>query len=63
MYLLVLAYPGCPGQSPEGHKIVVVVVVVVVLLKYEHFCDFQTTFEDRIFETTEVFDRYLGEFC
>ena len=23
MYLLALAHPGCPGQSPESHKIVV----------------------------------------
>ena len=30
MYLLVLAHPGCPGQSLESHKMVVVVVVVVV---------------------------------
>jgi len=29
MYLLVLAHPGCPRQSPESHKMVVVVVVVV----------------------------------
>jgi len=29
MYLLVLALPGCPGQSPESHKMVVVVVVVL----------------------------------
>ena len=28
MYLPVLAHPGCPGQSPESHKMVVVVVVV-----------------------------------
>jgi len=27
MFLLVLAYLGCPGQSPESHKMVVVVVV------------------------------------
>ena len=26
MYLLVLAYLGCPGQRPESHKMVVVVV-------------------------------------
>ena len=30
---LVLAHPGSPGQSPEGHKMV---VVVVVLLHYMH---------------------------
>ena len=30
MFLLVLAYPGCPGQYPESCKTVVVVVVVVV---------------------------------
>jgi len=29
MYLLLLAHPGCPGQSQESHKMVVVVVVVV----------------------------------
>ena len=29
MYLLVLAHPGSPGQSPESHKMVVVVVHVV----------------------------------
>jgi len=29
MYLLVLAHPGCPGQSPESHKMVVVEMVVV----------------------------------
>ena len=33
MYLLVLAHPGCLGQSPESHKMVVVVVVVVVLAR------------------------------
>jgi len=26
-FLLLLAYPMCPGQSPESHKMVVVVVV------------------------------------
>jgi len=42
MFLLVLAHPGCPGQSPErerereplkdhGSVVVVVVVVVVVI--------------------------------
>jgi len=30
MYLLVLAHPGCPGQSPESHKMVVVLLVVTV---------------------------------
>jgi len=25
MYLLVQAHPGCPGQSPESHKMVVCV--------------------------------------
>ena len=29
-YLLVLAHPGCPGESPESHRMVVVVVVVLV---------------------------------
>jgi len=29
MFLLVLAHPGCPGQNPESHKMVVVVVVVI----------------------------------
>ena len=29
MYLLVPAHPGCAGQSPESHKMVVVIVVVV----------------------------------
>jgi len=24
MYLLVLAHPGCPGHSPESHKMVVI---------------------------------------
>ena len=28
MYLLVLAHPGCPGQSPESYKMVVKMVVV-----------------------------------
>ena len=28
MYLLVMAHPGCPGHSPDSHKMVVVVVVV-----------------------------------
>jgi len=28
MFLLVPAYPGCPGHSPESCKMVVVVVVV-----------------------------------
>jgi len=23
MYLLVLTHPGCPGQNPESHKMVV----------------------------------------
>jgi len=23
MFLLVLAHPGCPGQNPESHKMVV----------------------------------------
>jgi len=32
MFLLVLAQPGCPGQSPESCKIVVVVVVVHFIL-------------------------------
>jgi len=30
MFLLVPAHPGCPGENPESHKI----VVVVVLVKY-----------------------------
>jgi len=34
MYLLVLAHPGCPRQSPVSHKMVVVVVVVVVVVAY-----------------------------
>jgi len=29
MYLLVLAYPVCPGQSTESHKMVVKMVVVL----------------------------------
>jgi len=29
MYLLVLAHPGCPGQSPESRKMVVCVCVCV----------------------------------
>ena len=29
MFLLVLTHPGCPGQSPESHKMVVCVCVVV----------------------------------
>ena len=28
MFLLLLAHPGCPGQNPESHKMVVVVVLV-----------------------------------
>jgi len=32
MFLLVLAHPGCPGQSPESCKMVVEVVVVVLCL-------------------------------
>jgi len=35
MYVLVLAHPGCPGQSPESHEMVVVVVVVVVVIVVE----------------------------
>ena len=31
MYLLVLAHPGCPRQSPERHKMVVCVCVCVLL--------------------------------
>ena len=34
MYLLTLAHPGCPRQSPESHKMVVVVVVVLVIIVY-----------------------------
>jgi len=30
MFLLALAHPGCPGQSPESRKMLVVVVVVVI---------------------------------
>jgi len=30
MFLLVLAYPGCPGQSPESCKMVVVIVVYIL---------------------------------
>jgi len=42
MYLLVLAYPGCPGQSPESHKMVMCVCVVMfsVHLFLKHFCLF-----------------------
>ena len=29
MYILVLAHPGCPRQSPESHKMVVCVCVCV----------------------------------
>jgi len=32
MFLLVLAYPGCPEQNPESRKMVVVVMVVVVVV-------------------------------
>ena len=32
MYLWVLAHLGCPGHSPESHKMVVVVAVVVVVV-------------------------------
>jgi len=32
MFLLVLAYPGCPGQMAVNWFIVVVVVVVVVVV-------------------------------
>ena len=35
MYLLVLAHPGWPGQSPESHKMVVCVCVFVSLLSLE----------------------------
>jgi len=31
MFLPVLAHPGCPGLSPESHKMVVELVVVVVV--------------------------------
>ena len=30
MYLMVLAHPGCPGKSPQSHKMVGVVVAVAV---------------------------------
>jgi len=30
MYLLVLAHPGCPRQSPESHKMVLIVVGVII---------------------------------
>ena len=30
MYLLVPAYPGCPGQSPQSRKMVVVYINVSV---------------------------------
>jgi len=33
MFFLVPAHPGCPGQSPESHKMVVVVVVVFLWRK------------------------------
>ena len=36
MYLLVLAHPGCPGQSTESNKMVVVVVVVVLTTKIQN---------------------------
>jgi len=32
VFLLVSAYPGCPGQNPESSIITVVVVVVVCIL-------------------------------
>jgi len=28
MFLLVLAHPGCPGQTPESRKVVVCVCVL-----------------------------------
>jgi len=34
MYLLVPAHLGCPGQSPESHKMVVVVVVIVIIFTH-----------------------------
>ena len=34
MYLLVLALPGCPGQSPESCKMVVCVCVCVCVCVY-----------------------------
>jgi len=34
MYLLVPAYPGCPGQSPESCKMVVCVCVILVLVMF-----------------------------
>jgi len=34
-HLLVLAHPGCPGQSPESRKMVVVVVVVAKVYSEE----------------------------
>jgi len=33
MFLMVPAHPGCPGQNPESHKMVVCVCVCVVLVK------------------------------
>jgi len=36
MLLLVLAHPGCPGQSPQSHKMVVVVCVCVCVCALPH---------------------------
>jgi len=39
MYLLVPAYPGCPGQSPESHKWLCC-VCVLLLIYCHHVSDF-----------------------
>jgi len=36
MFLLVPAHPGCPGQSPESHKMVVCVCMCVLVITTWH---------------------------
>jgi len=40
MFLLVPAYPGCLGQNPESHKVVVCLCVCVSVsgLRSDEFC-------------------------
>jgi len=54
MYLLLLAHPGCPGQGPGSHKMVVVVVVVSYGIKYQILA---VKFQCQILPS--VADRYL----
>ena len=41
MYLLVPAHPGCPGQSPESHKMVVCVCVTSRTKRTDYINDFK----------------------